>query len=276
MNATLVIDSIEPSLVVYAFGAIFGVLSILYFARDILLSLSLTVKSMIMYAFSLSLLVLGISVGNSTLSIILLVIGGAGYAISSFYFVRWYNRERMGRFILFAISSVLFVLLGWLISSGTTSNLSIQNAGIISGVLILVSIVASIADWKEGKTVHYDASIREKVGEDGEIGTIKISNNSRMFRKRFSTPNVNGTIEINNFSDGVPIRVTDSIDNQKMSTIGHGQEISVDISTRRQNIEQRLQKEDISVPDDMYISVENYDTTEFELNEDDSIDIKIT
>lgn len=276
MNAALVIDSIEPSLVVYAFGAIFGVLSILYFARDILLSLSLTVKSIIMYAFSLSLLVLGVSVGNSILSIVLLVVGGAGYAISSFYVIRWYNRERMGRFILFAISSVLFVLLGWLISSGATSELSIQNSVIISGILILVSIVASVTDWREGNTVRYEANIREKVGEDGEVGTIKISNNSRMFRKTFSTPNVNGTIEINDFSGDVPIRITSSIGNQKMNTIGHRQEVTIDISTGRQNIEQILQKKDILVPDDMHISVENYDTTEFELDEDGSIDIKIT
>lgn len=276
MQALLQItESVNPSLVAYGFGTLFGIFAILYFAKDILLSLSLTVKSIIMFSVSLSLISLAVTTSNIAIAIVLFTIGGSGHAISSFYFLKWHNRERMGRFILFAFSSVLFILLGWLVGSGMIDELTLQIGGLFSITLMTLSVIASIVDWNEGDTVAYEVSISESVEESEVIGKVKIKNNSRFFRESFDVPNINGKFDINDLEDKLPIKVDSSDFRDNTRTIASGDEIEMEIILNKGHLERRLKEDDINPSDKYYISVENRESYQFQFEEDEHINIKI-
>lgn len=277
-------ESINPSLVAYGFGTLFGIFAILYFARDILLSLSLTVKSIIMFSASLSLISLAVTTSNIAIAIVLFTIGGSGHAISSFSFLKWHNRERMGRFILFALSSVIFILLGWLVGSGTINELTLQIGGVFSIVLMILSVIASVVDWNEGDTVAYEVSISEpelyligdKEVEDSEaIGKVKIENNSRFFRESFNEPNIKGKFNINDLEDTLPIKVDSSDFRDKTRSIASGDEIEMNIILDNRHLKRRLKEDDIDPSGKYYISVEDRESHQFQVEENENINIKI-
>jgi hypothetical protein len=228
-----------------------------------------------MFSVSLSLIALAVTTSNIAIAIVLFTIGGSGHAISSFYFLRWHNRERMGRFILFALSSVLFILLGWLVGSGTVDELTLQIGGIFSIILMILSVIASVVDWNEGDTVSYELSISESV-EDGEvIGRVKIKNNSRFFRESFDIPNINGKFDINGLEDKLPINIDSSEFRDKTRTIGSGDEIKMKIILNKNHLERRLQEDDIEPSDEYYISVEDRESYQFQMKEVEPVNIKI-
>lgn len=268
-------ESVNPSLIAYGFGTIFGILAILYFARDILLSLSLTVKSIIMFSVSLSLISLAVTTSNIAIAIALFTIGGSGHAISSFYFLKWYNRERMGRFILFALSSVLFIFIGWLIGSGVVDELSLHIGGVFTIFLTVLSVIVSLVDWNEGDTLNYEITVSKTVQNDGVIGRLKIKNDSRFFRKRFDLPNIKGRFDIDGLKDSLPIKVKLLELRGKQRTISSGDEIEMKIILNKDHLEGRLKKDNIDPLDKYNISVQDRESYQFKIEDDENVNIKI-
>lgn len=270
----LIIEMIEPSLVLYGFGTLFGILAILYFAKDVLLSLSVSVKLLIMYSFCLATFLLGISAENSGLSATLLVIGGGGYATSSFYFIKWYNFQKMGRFIIFAVSSVIFIGFGSLFTRGAFEDIGLQFLRVIIVTQAFGILVSSIIDWR-GPKIEYRVSPRETISDNGEIGKIRIRNESRMFRRQFTVPSVEVTVEIEDIELMAPVKLQKNRQNMSSQTIGSGQEREIEIQIIEEAVYSELGEKDVSVPTDFQVSVASRDTDDFTSQIDDPVKLKL-
>jgi hypothetical protein len=223
---------VEPSIIAYSFGILFGALSIIYFARDVLFALSPTVKLGLMYAVSGSIALFGAAIGGNgaTVSIALFSLGGVGYAVSSLFLIRWYYLKQMGRVLVFGLSSAVFLLTGQLLNPQNLSQVDVQTASVGSATLIFGAVILSIADWKEGDVVTYEVSLSESISRDNDkIGSVTIRNNSSLFRHSVHPPTFTLDVVTGEHQLEVPVKVESITPQSDISTIGAGDSVNIDV-----------------------------------------------
>jgi hypothetical protein len=193
----LQIQSIEPSLIMYGFGLFFGILSILYFAKDILLSLSITTKNYSLYVLSLIIFTTSLFIQTPIISLIIITISGVAYSTAVIY--TWYknNLRRSIRFLILVISSILFLFIATGIQESIFKDyrLSIILLAIVGlGIFIFLSIL----DIQESDPLTYTLNLKENVKSEEEvtIGDIKI-NNTGNFKREFRIPNFRSKLSKN-------------------------------------------------------------------------------
>ncbi|MFC7078030.1 hypothetical protein [Haloarcula halophila] len=250
---------VSPSVIAYGFGAVFGILAVVYFARDILLSLSVTSKLALLYAGSLSLLSVGVF-GDGAVSLVGFTIGGAGYAVSSFYLVKWYNWQRIGRFAISAISAVLFVCLGWLLSSGVLAG-GIELAGTAGVVLVGAALTLAAVDRNEGEVVRYEVTIAETIEtRTDRIGTVEVRNESGLFRHAFELPSFRCVVGNGKAEQTIPVRVGSVVDSGASATIGPSESRDAPIRIEWRAVEKRLEEAELPSRDSYEASIAGEDT----------------
>lgn len=242
ISIPLFLSDVDGSIIMYIFGIVFGVLSILYFARDILVSLSVTVKSMVLYSIAALILSGSIVVGSSVLTIILLLFCGFMYTAATVYVWNMYNFEKIGKFLLLAISSVLLLGVGRSLQSNIFQGVDAYILLSIGMVPLILTFIVSIFDILEDNPVKYEIEFEEKINDpnprDQEIGTIKVINNSR-FRRKYDIPSYN--IMISDMKEtSVPHGFKSDTIGKNNNTIGTGQEISGRISVSPEKTKERL------------------------------------
>ncbi|WP_324760938.1 hypothetical protein [Haloarcula montana] len=265
---------VSPSVIAYGFGAVFGILAVVYFARDILLSLSVTSKLALLYAGSLSLLAVGVF-GDGATSLVGFVIGGAGYAVASFYLVKWYKWRRSGRFVISAISAVLFVCLGWLLSSGVING-EIELAGATGVILGGVAVTLAAVDRNEGEVVRYKLTIAETIdpGTD-RIGTVEVTNESALFRHAFELPSFRCVVENGPVEQRIPITVGSVVGSDASATIGAGETCDAPIQIEWRAVEKQLEEAELSFPDSYETSVTGEDAHRFTTEAGETINVEL-
>ena len=138
---------IEASTIAFITGIVFGIVAILFFAKDILVSLSKEVKTTMLYACFVVFFILSLSL-DGILSIILISLSGGSYLASLLYTLKKYDLSKLQTFSSLAFSAVLFIASGYLIDNQIIT-LQVETAGIITGVISGIIIILVVIDIKK-------------------------------------------------------------------------------------------------------------------------------
>lgn len=213
------IPSIHPAYIIYTFAVVFGVASTAYFAKDILLSLSHTVKLASMYSLSLALF-LGSSITTQTISIVLIILSLSMYSFSTLYIWKTYGLSRIHKFTLLSLSTVLLIIVGYGFQIGYLTSIPRHIVLTSYGFNTLILSVLIPTDIMEDEPITYEFDIRNNIKFDTnkkKVGTIIIKNEG-MFTRKFQIPVIKCVYDSKN--EEVKIRTsTTSTDGNALKTI---------------------------------------------------------
>lgn len=184
----------DSSYIIYGFGALLGIISIVYFGSEVILGLSPTVKSILLiFAF-----VLFFISGNRTsrfLSIGFYMLSAASYVVFLFYMPSKFDFTTDQTFVLLALSSILFMALGYSMKQGKISigsNWFWTAAAIIIG-LALALVVFDTLSAQPGYSLDLKESVSFGESRETEIGHLEIRNDF-VFSRDVDMPNYRGCL----------------------------------------------------------------------------------
>ena len=226
LSVLLQLGSINPSSIMYIFGLLFGALSVLYFAKDILLSLSITVKAYALFVLSTLVFSVSFLFTNSTLYVVLIALSGIAYSIAVIYTWNTNPLDRTPRFLLLLVSSILFVGTATGVQNGVFSsntNFVLAFVGGLFGIFLVLSVI----DVNEDSPVNCQISMSDEIEVDKRavIGTFNIENEG-MFRRRYERPSFKIFYKNNEEKYEIPFSIEKREDNK---TVGRKSAFSLDI-----------------------------------------------
>jgi hypothetical protein len=197
---------LDGGTLLYVLGVGFALAALLYFVRDVVFALSITVRAALLFLAFLAFLVVGVAVARDVLDRISLVLSGAAYVVFLAYVVTSYGLAATGSFLLFALSAVLFVGLGYGFRTrepdlDTRLAAGVLLAILVVGVLLVGADVATAGqaerlDLEDTVTVSVSADAprdREVVPAEATIGTLTVENRGP-FTRPLSLPAVEGCV----------------------------------------------------------------------------------
>ncbi len=173
-------DYLDSSYILYGLGALLGIFAILYFGGEILLSLSPTVKSLILFTSFVFFLVSSLYLKTDTINTVLTVLSGGAYIVFLGYTVFRFTLSSNQIFVLLAFSSILFVGLGYMIRERGLSLTAQQSKLVLAGCVLVVLILITVDVF--GSQASVDATWEDEVDAaqfvDSEvtIGTLQLQN----------------------------------------------------------------------------------------------------
>lgn len=187
--------AIDSGKLLYVLGILFATAALLYFVRDVVFDLSITVKSALLLLGFIAFFIAGMALEQDVLDVVAFALSGVTYVVFVGYIVVRYRPGETGTFLLLAASAGLFLGLGYALRDGVPTP-SRRTAGYAVGGILLVSLVLVGADALSGG-VTYDVQTNESVTvsvpeterETGEavpvtrrIGTVTATNPSPFLR----------------------------------------------------------------------------------------------
>lgn len=275
MQTLIQLSQIDTSLVMYIFGVVFGVISILYFTKDILVSLSVTVKSAILYSSSILIFSGGLFIQSEIISVILVIFCGFTYTSATIYIWKTYQLEKVGRFLVLAVSSVLLLSVGRSLQTGIFGDMEGMTAVLIGGLVpLLITILLSVVDTLEDDTVIYRFEFREDTIEledsDKKLGSLQIENES-YFRRMYSLPRLKAEVS-NKKNMNLPVTYQNDTASTDVSTIKSGQKLNSDVVLFPNKLPNRSE---VEIPESFEIEVVGKDAMNFESDGDEDIELDI-
>ena len=153
--------AIDSGKLLYALGVVFAAAALLYFVRDVVFDLSITVKAALLFLAFVAFFVAGVSLQRDVLDVVAFALSGVVYVVFVGYVVVRYGPGETGTFLLLALSAGLFVALGYLLREGNLTIPRRQARTVAVGILV-VSVVLVGAD-AAGGGVRYDVESEESV-----------------------------------------------------------------------------------------------------------------
>jgi hypothetical protein len=181
---------LDPARVLYVVGVLFGIAAVLYFARDIVFELSITVRALLLLFAFVALLVTALATSESPVVPVAAVLSAATYLAFLSYTLSRFDVGSDGTFFALLVSAVLFLLLGYLVRERdlTPSRRAAQYVVVAVALLAVVVVGADVA----ASDVEYDLETVDEATVDGggeiAIGTLTIENQF-VFREPVDTPN---------------------------------------------------------------------------------------
>lgn len=196
--------AIDSGKLLYALGVVFAAASLLYFSRDVVFGLSITVKAALLLLAFVALLLAGLTVQRDVLDVVAFALAGVTYIIFVGYVVFRYDPGETGVFFLLAFSAGLFVTLGYLLRAGELTVRRRQATGVAAGLLVLS--VALVGVDAVGGGVTYDLTTESSITiepsadrptpyseRDRRVGTLTASNDF-VFTRALSLPPLSGCL----------------------------------------------------------------------------------
>ena len=153
--------AIDSGKLLYALGVLFAAAALLYFVRDVVFDLSITVKAALLLLGFIAFFVAGVALERDVLDVVAFALSGVTYVVFVGYVVVRYSPGETGIFLLLAASAGLFVGLGYALRAGIPTP-SRRTAGYALGGLLVVSVLLVGADALSGG-VTYDVQTNESV-----------------------------------------------------------------------------------------------------------------
>lgn len=253
------ISSISPSGIMYIFGLLFGALSVLYFAKDILLSLSITVKSYSLFVLSTLVFSASFLFINSALYILLIALSGISYSVAVLYTWSSNPLNRTYRFLLLIFSSLLFTG----VASGVQSSIFSSNIVVVVSfvsLLFIIFLALSVVDTQEDSPVKSDVSIRDNIEVDSKVvvGSVVIENEG-LFRRKYETPRVKLCYREDEQVYDIPFNIE-----EQGETVGRKSEISLEITANLARYTDQRSDSDLDLPEELELVNFEDDTVVFE------------
>jgi hypothetical protein len=197
--------TIDSGKLLYALGVLFAAAALLYFARDVVFDLSITVKAALLFLAFVAFFVAGTTLQRDVLDVVAFALSGVTYIVFVGYVVVRYDPGDTGIFLLLALSAALFVTLGYGLREKKLT-VPRRQAVLVAGALLLVSGVLVGADALGGGVV-YDFESEESVtvepvtadepdfyGErEVQVGTVTATNEF-VFTRALSLPPLRGCL----------------------------------------------------------------------------------
>jgi xanthosine utilization system XapX-like protein len=198
--------AIDSGKLLYALGVLFAAAALLYFVRDVVFDLSITVKAALLLLGFVAFFIAGLALERDVLDVVAFALSGVSYVVFVGYVVVRYSPGETGTFLLLAASAGLFVGLGYTLREGIPTP-SRRTAAVALGGLLVVSGVLVGADALSGD-VAYDVQTTESVtvtvadaertGDEyalvsREMGTVTAANPSP-FLRALEFPAVSGCL----------------------------------------------------------------------------------
>lgn len=190
----------------YALGVLFAIGAFLYFVRDVVFGLSITVKAVVLFFAFVAFFVAGVAIERAVLDVVAFALSGISYAVFLGYVIVRYSPGETGAFLLFGASAVLFLGLGYAVRERDPS-ITLRRAGLLVAGLAFVTLVLVGADVAGGG-VSYTADLEEEViletpsdvpDEEeivpgrAEVGTMTAQNDF-VFRRSLDLPSARGCV----------------------------------------------------------------------------------
>lgn len=196
---------IDGGKLLYALGVAFALGALLYFIRDVVFGLSITVTAALLLVAFVGFFIGGLAIDRDALDVVAYAVSALTYTVFLGYVVTRYETTETGIFILLTISAVLFVGLGYGLRTDQL-RLSRRTARSAAVVLVAVSLVLVGADVATGD-VQYSVEIDDRTtvtisqtgGDDSrvqgsaEIGALTVAN-PPPFSRSTSLPSVRGCL----------------------------------------------------------------------------------
>lgn len=238
---------IDPAKVLYAVGVVFGVAAVVYFARDIVFELSITVRALLLFLAFAVLLVAGLAFTRKAFVLVSAVLSAVAYLAFITYSLSRFEVGADGTFLALLVSAGLFLTLGYLVHerniapSVTTALYVTAGVVLIGAVLVGADVVAS--------DVTYNVTLQDEAGVDdrGEVvlGTIMVENQF-VFREPIGLPQAFACVSLPETTDSdsrlLPVqyrvddgRVPNSIPGSGTITVTMTVRLSDELATRVAN-----------------------------------------
>ncbi|WP_254272760.1 DUF1109 domain-containing protein [Haloarcula marina] len=196
---------IDSGKLLYALGVVFAAAALVYFVRDVVFGLSITVKAVLLFVAFVVFFLGGVSVDRDVLDVVSFALAGVAYVVFVGYVVLRYAPDESRIFMLLAISAGLFVTLGYLLRERNLE-ISGRTATAVVVALLLLSTVLVGADALGGD-VTYDLQTESSVTVDpaGDgppggyverqlpVGTLTATNDF-VFTRALSFPQLRGCL----------------------------------------------------------------------------------
>ena len=197
---------IDGGALLYVLGIGFALAALVYFVRDVVFALSITVKAAMLFLAFLGFLLGGIAMKRDVLDRVSLVLAGAAYVVFVGYVVTRYGLDATAIFLALAVSAVLFVGLGYglrqyrpAISTRTASVLAIAIVAVavlLVGADVATAGVTYETEFEDSVTVSAPADAppdRPVVQGEATIGTISVTNEGP-FTRSLDMPRIEGCV----------------------------------------------------------------------------------
>jgi len=198
--------AIDSGKFLYALGVLFAAAALLYFVRDVVFELSITVKAALLLLGFIAFFVAGVTLERDVLDVVAFALSGVTYVVFVGYVVVRYSPGETGTFLMLAASAGLFVGLGYALRAGVPAP-SRRTAAVALGGLLVASVLLVGADAVSGG-VTYDVQTNESVtvsvpesaqGSGSyppvrkQLGTVAASNPSP-FLRALELPSLSGCL----------------------------------------------------------------------------------
>ncbi|RQG92914.1 hypothetical protein EA462_01445 [Natrarchaeobius halalkaliphilus] len=191
--------------VLYALGIAFALGALLYFVRDVVFGLSITVTAALLFVLFVAFFVAGLALERDLLDPVAFALAAITYAVFLWYVVSRYQLWETGIFLVLAVSAALFIGLGYGVREYRLA-VPLRIAGLIVVALLAVSLVFVGADVAGGGisygaeleervtvTVPDDASGGDTVRVERHLGTVTATNEF-VFTRPLDMPGVRGCV----------------------------------------------------------------------------------
>jgi len=196
--------AIDSGKLLYALGVAFAVAALLYFSRDVVFDLSITVKAALLFLAFVGFFLAGLAVQRDVLDVVAFALAGVTYVVFVGYVVVRYGPSETGTFLLLVLSAALFVTLGYLLREGAFVVPRRQAIGVAVGLLLVG--VALVGVDAVGGEVSYElrteSSVTVEPPTDGptpysrterRVGTLTATNEF-VFTRALSLPELSGCL----------------------------------------------------------------------------------
>lgn len=196
---------VDSGKLLYALGILFVAAALLYFVRDVVFGLSVTVKAALLFVLFVGFFLTGVTIDRDVLDAVAFALSGVSYVVWLGYVIVRFDPGEVLTFLSLAASGALFVGLGYLLRERDVA-VSRRAVGYAAVGLLAVSVVLVGADAAGGGVV-YAAETNETVtvtapsggpdhgvvGIERRIGTVTATNEF-VFRRTLALPDPRGCL----------------------------------------------------------------------------------
>ena len=145
--------AVDGGKLLYALGIAFALGALVYFTRDVVFGLSVTVTALLLFVGFLAAFVAGLALDRDVLDVVAYALGGLSYVVGVGYVLTRYAVGETGTFLLLSVSAAVFLGLGYAVREHDLA-VDRRTAGIVLFGALAVSVVFVGADAATGGVVY--------------------------------------------------------------------------------------------------------------------------
>lgn len=193
---------IDPAKILYAVGAVFGIAALLYFARDIVFDLSITVRAILLFLVFVLFLFGAVAASQSLVVTVSSVFAAAAYLAFLWYTLSRFDVGADGTFLALLVSAILFMGLGYAIRERGVKPMRAQARYVIVGIVLLGAVFVGADVAASGVTYDVDIADEASIESDGDVavGTLTVDSDF-VFREPIDAPRAYACIYVSGLEE---------------------------------------------------------------------------